>query len=127
MGLMTFRDMLDAYWIEDRTLFGFGAGDSSVTLRFDLYHCDDAERSADETEYLLDVAIAHGRFRIVDGSAERLRQPFSADILKVDLDGDTLRIVSDCVFHASRERDIVTFLLLGGEATVIEHPPKRIV
>lgn len=127
MSIMTFQEMLEAYWIEHRTLFGFECGGGSVTLRFDLYHCDDERRLAAGTEYLLDVTIAESRFRVIDGPVERLREPFSADILAAELEGDKLRIVADCSFYASRGHDIVRFLLLGGTATVTEHPPNQVV
>jgi hypothetical protein len=123
---LTFSEAIDAYWIRDRGLMQLIESGDTVTLRFDLYHCDDDERSKDGTEYLLDLSVPRDRFALVDGDADRLRGHFSGDVLSAELAGGTLRMVVDCTFYAPRGSDIAIIELTGGEADFVEHPPAAV-
>lgn len=124
--LLTFAEAIDVYWIRDRGLEQLIQSGDTVTLRFDLYHCDDDERSKDGTEYLLDLSVPRDRFALVDGDADLLRGRFSGDVLTAELAGDTLRMVVDCTFFDPRGRDIAIIELTGGEAAFVEHPPTAV-
>jgi hypothetical protein len=123
---LTFAEAIDAYWIRDRGLERLIESGDAVTLRFDLYHCDDDERSKDGTEYLLDVSVPRDRFALVDGDADRLRGGFSGDVLTAEIVGNTLRLVVDCSFYSPRGSDIALFELTGGEADFVEHQPTAV-
>ncbi|WP_182084200.1 hypothetical protein [Aureimonas sp. ME7] len=124
---MSFLALSDGYGLEGRTLFELMASANTVTLRFDLYHCDDERRCEDGMEYLLDITVPPERFRIVDGAGERLRGDFSADILQVEIRGGEMRLLADCSFYdPPKGRDVVLLALAGGEADVTEHPPAKV-
>ena len=119
---MSFDEILRAYRWEGRTLVGFFEKGDVITLRFDLYHGDDPVRCEDGMEYLLDVSVHCKQFRIVDGAAARLHEPFSADILRAELAGGVLRLVADCFFYATKDRDVIMMELTGDTVGLKEYP-----
>lgn len=123
--ILSFREMLSTYRLNDRTLFALVEKKNIITLRFDLYHNDDPGRCRDEMEYLLDVAVHRKQFRIADGSAERLHEPFSADILRAERADGVLRLVADCSFYATKDRDVITIELTGDTVGLKEYPPSH--
>ncbi|WAJ31210.1 hypothetical protein [Antarcticirhabdus aurantiaca] len=118
-----FGELLDTYWIEDRTLFALFEADELVTLGFDLYHCDDPERCQHGVEYRLDVSVPRGHIQILDGSVERFRTEFCADILTAEIQQGDLHLLADCTFYPSRTNDIVGIVLSSGVARIEEHAP----
>lgn len=114
--------MLHAYRLEGRTLVALFEKGTAMTLRFDLYHCDDPERCEEGMEYLLDVAVHCKQLRIADGAAERLHEPFSADILRAEPADGVLRLVADCSFYATKDRDVITIELTGNTVRLKEYP-----
>ncbi|TKT75806.1 hypothetical protein [Aquamicrobium sp. LC103] len=122
---MSFDEMFRAYRLEGRTLVALFEKRDVITLRFDLYHSDDPERCRDGMEYLLDVAVHREQFRIADGARERLRETFSADILRAELADDELRLVADCSFYAAKDRGVVEIALTGSVVALKEHSPTK--
>ncbi|MGR4897354.1 hypothetical protein ACIPR8_19060 [Stenotrophomonas sp. LARHCG68] len=55
--ILSFREMLSTYRLNDRTLLALVEKKNIIALRFDLYHNDDPGRCRDEMEYLLDVGM----------------------------------------------------------------------
>src|SRR5690606_2219092 len=96
--VLSFSEMLRTYRLKGRTLLALLQKGDDITLRFDLYHCDDPDRCEDGIEYLLDVAVSREQFRILDGAGECLHEKFSADLLAAEISGNELRLVADCTF-----------------------------
>ncbi|OIS94271.1 hypothetical protein [Brucella cytisi] len=120
---MSFDEMLRAYRLEGRTLVALFETAEVMKLRFDLYNGDDPQRYKDGMVYLLDVSVRHEQFRIADGAGARLHETFSADILRAELAGDELRLVADCSFYATKDRDVITIELTGDTVELKEYPP----
>lgn len=123
--ILSFSEMLRTYRLKGRSLLALLEKGDDITLRFDLYHCDDPDRCESGIEYLLDVSVYREQFRIVDGAGERLHEKFSADILAAEISGNEFRLIADCTFYVSKDHDVVTIALTGGKAALKEYPPKK--
>jgi len=123
---LSFRELLRSYPLEGRTLIAFVEKGDAVTLRFDLYHCDDSRRCKEGMKYLFDVSSCRENIRILGGREHCMHGSFSADILTSKITDGELRLVADCSYYEPKERDLITIVFSGDEVRIKEHLPNQI-
>lgn len=110
----------------DRNLENIILEDGETTLRFDLYHCDDQYRSANGTEYLIDIVFPANDISIIQDAEYALSEPFIGEVLSSSAERDYLKILVEC---RSINASGVSMLEISADvknASVIEHSPRPI-
>jgi hypothetical protein len=84
------------YPLLGRSILGIQHIGNSTNLLFDLFHCDDAARNREDSEYLLKLEVAKEAVTLETENTQFLEGEFFGSVLKASFDENKIEILSSC-------------------------------
>lgn len=115
--------LADCFDLFDRALARFIADGDTVVMEFDLFHCDDPQRSDESAWYSLEVCAPRGDITVDPPGLAITDNSIWGEIIEADLRKNHLALVIMLVAPGQSNAGIVYLTIAGDRLTVKEHPP----
>lgn len=123
--MMEPAELLEAYDLYDRALTRVLRKDGKTSLEFDLYHCDDPDRSRDGTRYPLMVTMASGDVFMEPANLEITDDGTWGEVIEATVEDGAAKIVAMLDGAGGSVSGVATITVTGRSLTVVEEAASR--